>query len=541
VITKNITAAILSMLHESETRNSAVRVFQGTRVLARTLERLKRCDEIGQVAILCWEDQLLHVQPIAEEAGAYVLAKGPRIPIPSMDAITAARRWADGWRGGLLQTCEFDRGFYGPWMLELADKLEADAIAMIDPSAGFVDPELIAGLIRHANENGETPLVFSQAAPGLSAVVLKKSILRQLAAAQTHPGKFLQYQPQQPCRDPISEKSCAPVPTAVARSLYRFTLDSTRQIDRLAQLFQGEARIDSLSAEQFIQGMDRLKSADLHPRELILEITAKRSTRPVFSPAGHFDAVREDLSLEAARRLFTELSDVDDLRLTLGGLGDPLLAPNFFEIIEAAHLAGIPAIHVRTDLLDVSPEFIATLARTEIDVISIQIPAITAKTYTAVMGVDGLSRVLENVKIFVEQRWSAGKAIPILVPVFTKCRENLGEMEVWYDKWLAALGSAAIAGASDYAGQIPDHAVADMSPPARRPCRRLKSRMHVLSDGKVVACEQDALAKESFGDATVEGAAEIWGGRLAVLRDDHRAGRWNQHALCAGCREWHRP
>jgi hypothetical protein len=530
--------AILSMLHETDTRNSARRELAGRSVLGRTLQRLKRCTEVGQLAILCWEDQLSTVRPIAEQWGAYVLAKGPRIAIPAMDAITAARRWANGWRGGLLQSCEFDRGFNGPWVLELADKVEADGVVLIDPSAGWVDAELVDGLVRHANENRESPLVFSQAAPGLSGVVIQRSVLEQLASAQTHPGRFLQYQPQQPCRDPIGEKSCAPVPTAVARTLHRFTLDSGRQLNWMLQITDGD---DSISAAELIERAESASVLEAQPRELVLEITAKRSTRPVFSPAGHFDTGRDHLSLDAARHLFDGLTEVDDLRLTLGGMGDPLLSPHFFEIVGAARRAGISAIHVRTDLLEVSPEFIAQLARTAVDVISIQIPAITAKTYAAVMGVDGLSRVLENVKIFVEQRWSAGRAIPILVPVFTKCQENLGEMEVWYDKWLAALGSAVIAGASDYAGQIPDHAVADMSPPARRACGRLKSQAVVLSDGKVVACEQDAMGKEAFGDVTAQSITEVWGGRLSVLREDHRMGRWNEHALCAGCREWHRP
>jgi MoaA/NifB/PqqE/SkfB family radical SAM enzyme len=535
--------AILSMLHEpAGERNSAVRQFRERPVLWWTLERLQRAASIDNTAILCWEDQLPEVRQIAGEQEAYVLAKGPRCAVPTMDGVTAARRWADGWRGGLMQTCEFDRGFHGPWLMELAPRLSADTMMLVDPSAGLVDPELIDALARHAEMNADAPLIFSQAAPGLSGVLLRFDLLKQLAAIKAHPGKFIHYQPQQPCRDPIGERSCAAVPTPVARSLQRFTLDSQRQIERIERAtlhLNGE--LIGTGAEGLVQVMNGSEPADHLPREVVLELTTRRATRPVFMPAGHLAMGREDLSLEMATDLFEQLAESDDVRLTFGGVGDALLAPRFFQIVDAARDAGICAIHARTDLLDVTPEFIDRLAAAPVDVVSIQIPAISATTYHNVMGIDGLARVLENVKTFVEKRWTCGHAIPILVPVFTKCRENLAEMEVWYDKWLAALGSAVIAGANDYAGQIPDHAVADMSPPARRACGRLASRMHVLSDGKIVSCEQDVLGRQRLGDLTTDRVADVWAQRFGAMRSDHRRGEWSKHSLCGRCREWHRP
>jgi len=438
-----------------------VRQFRDRPVLWWTLERLHRAASIDNTAILCWEDQLPDVREIAEEQEAYVLAKGPRCAVPTMDGITAARRWADGWRGGLMQTCEFDRGFHGPWLMELAPKVSADTMMLVDPSAGLVDPELIDAVVRHAEMNPDAPLIFSQAAPGLSGVLLRFDLLKQLAAIKAHPGKFIHYQPQQPCRDPIGERSCAAVPTPVARSLRRFTLDSQRQIERIERAtLHMNGELIGTGAEGLIQALSESEPVDHLPREVVLELTTRRATRPVFHAGRATGDGREDLPLDTAKDLFEQLAEADDVRLTFGGVGDALLAPKFFDMVAAAREAGICAIHARTDLLDITPEFIDRLAAAPVDVVSIQIPAVSATTYHNVMGVDGLARVLENVKTFVEKRWTCGHAIPILVPVFTKCRENLAEMEVWYDKWLAALGSAVIAGANDYAGQIPDHAVA---------------------------------------------------------------------------------
>ncbi|MGE5611961.1 MAG: SPASM domain-containing protein, partial [Bacillota bacterium] len=130
---------------------------------------------------------------------------------------------------------------------------------------------------------------------------------------------------------------------------------------------------------------------------------------------------------------------------------------------------------------------------------------------------------------------------PILVPTFLKCRGNLQEMEDWYDRWLRAAGMAVLIGPSDYAGQIPDQAAADMSPPRRCACRRLASRLTILSDGQVVSCEQDVLGKQVLGQLGSQTVREIYQEHLAGLRKDHWAGKWDAHPLCRSCREWDRP
>ena len=111
----NKVIAILSMLHEpADRRCSAARPFRGEAVLGWTLFRLRRASRVWQSTVLCWDDQEPLVAPVAKELNARCVSRGPRIAVPPMDAVAAARRWADGWRGGLLGSCEFDRGIPCP-------------------------------------------------------------------------------------------------------------------------------------------------------------------------------------------------------------------------------------------------------------------------------------------------------------------------------------------------------------------------------------------------------------------------------------------
>jgi hypothetical protein len=530
--------AVISLLHEDAARSSATREFRGRPVLDWTLTRLARARELAGVKLLCWEDQAEAVRAIARRDWADVLAR-PRVAAPHLDALAAALRWSDGWRGGLLGACHFDEGFDGKAIRGALATDSAERILLLQPSAGLVDPDLVDALVEHAREHSELDLLFTQAAPGLAPIVISSGLLHRLADADAHPGRLLNYSPDTPGRDPITSQACLAVAHRVARTLDRFTLDSERHIARIqAATVSLNGRLIAAGAEELVELANSAKW-DPWPREITLELTPRRSTRPIYSPATHLTVDRGDMPLETAKAILDQVAGIEDLRVTLGGMGDPVLHPQLREIVEYARSLGIRALHLETDLFEAPPPGVLEwLATSPLDVLTVHLPAMIPATYQRVMGVDGFVRVIENLKIVLRSRKSR---LPIVAPTFTKCRQNLEEMEGWYDQWLRALGAAAIVGPSDCAGQIPDVASADMAGPSRKPCRRLRSRMTILSDGGVVGCDEDVLGNSVFGRAPAENLLQIWGKKLAHLREAHERGDFAAHPLCGRCREWHRP
>lgn len=532
---------VLSLLHESPERNSATRRFRTAPVLKWTLDRLRRSRHVDSIALICWEDQLRAVLPIAKSAEIEVLAKGPRAVPPELEAITASRRWADGWRGGLLGTCAFDAGFYGPWFREVAERFESTAIVLCDPSSALVDPALVDGLIEQAEGNPETEICFTPATPGQSLALVRRPLLERLATAKTHPGRLMHYHPDQLSREPLAGVGCTPIAAAVARTTHRLTLDSDRQIARITTAMVSlNGHLISTEAEELIRRLGAQPNDDALPRDVTIELTARRASRPIHSPARHLDIQRPDADLEWVKRTLEELARLDDVRLTFAGVGDPMCSPLLFDALAAAREAGVSAVHVETDLL-CDAASAARLAEQAVDVVSVHLPAVTPQTYERVMGVDGYSAVLANIRMFLASRLGRRRGVPILAPTFMKCRENFAEMEPWYDQWLRAVGCAVIMGPSDYAGQIPDAALADMAPPKRRPCARLASRLSLLSDGRVVSCEQDALGLQTVGDALKSPITEIWSRPFADFRAAEARCGGSDRPLCGKCREWHRP
>jgi hypothetical protein len=528
--------AVLSLLHEPADIHSGTRKFRGRPVLEWTLKRLGQARSVDIVTVHCWDDQLTGVTKAVGTLPVGIVARGPRKPSRAMQAVTAARTWADGWRGGLLGSCDFDLGFHAGWVAELVHLHDADAAVLIDPAAALVDPQIVDAVVDQAMTDGTQELYFTQAPPGLAATLLRRELIDRLAVANVHPGRMLTYFPGQHGVDPVGKTGSVPVSAQIARTLDRFKVDSDRQLSRFDSAF---AHLNGHLVETSAEGLVSARAGrqdDRLPRDVTLEITTRRHTNPVFSPKGPLRIDRPDLPLAEARKLFSDLARADDIRLTLGGVGDPLTRPDWADFVATARDAGIGSIHIETDFVAVTDDDLRRLIELRVDVLSVHHPAVNSVTYQKVMGTDHFSAALNNVTRLEQAVAAADSGTPLIAMTFTKIAANLGEMEDWYDYWIRRHGHAVIIGPSDFAGQMPALAIADMAPPRRRSCNRLSTQLTVLSDGKFVACTQDVTGIAQLGDGTAESAWK----QIGNLRGCHDRGEYSAHPLCGSCKEWHR-
>ena len=528
------TIVVCSMLHEAANGNSATRRFRGEAVLAWTMRRLAMTTQIERVIVLAWDDQLDALGEIDVNARAC----GRRRETQSMQSVAAARRWADGWRGGLLQTCWFDNGFAAELLRDAMNDEQADSVVLVDPAAGLVDPQIIDDLAIAAVA-GARDMYFTPAASGLGGVLLKRPLIEKLCGEHWLPGRLVHYMPDAPKLDPITSDACVAVPLDASRTPGRFTLDSDAQCRRIeAATVPLNGTLISTHAAGVAKRIATAPWRPPLPRDITLELTTRRHSRPIFSPATRLPIERPDLSLDHVEALVAELAHRDGTRVTLAGVGDPLVHASAIAI--ARRLSTVAAVSIETDLLGLSHDQLIDLAGVDVDVVAVHLPARTPQTYAAVMGVDRLAEAVENIKRLLEARQRLGRGVPVVAPLLVKTVENFDELEAWYDTWLRALGSAVITGPSTYGGRIADCGVADMTPPVRRACRRLADRVTILSDGGIVACEEDPTGDMRLGRLGEDRLADVWQGPLSRLNDRHKR-LVALPQLCSNCSEWHRP
>ncbi len=179
--------------------------------------------------------------------------------------------------------------------------------------------------------------------------------------------------------------------------------------------------------------LDDLIATPLHHRQdVTIDLTCRRSTKPVWLNA------RSTPDLDLA-----DLPNLAGCRVTFGNVGDPLLHPNWRSAVAHARECGAAGIHIETDLLCPTADLADLL---DVDVISVHLPGMTAKTYAHAMGAETMPIALGNLARLLAAGTGRADGGPIVVPTFVKLASNVAEMEAWYDQWTRAAGSAVVRG-----------------------------------------------------------------------------------------------
>lgn len=498
-------------------------------------------------------DRCLLVQPRDLDAARAAIdrAAGGAISVLPLDdgrrprraLFRAARKWSmRAWRGGILGTTYFDEYAEPRLALRALQHLNADAVLCLDAAMPALDVSLAGQMLARMRENREeAPFVFTQAPPGLAGVLLQAEALEDLVRHDLPIGLRLSYRPEFPGGDPINRPPCVPVSRTVQQLHARLTGDTRCSRDCLAAAFaQAGECADAQAICAAVRSAPDCWTADL-PLETEIELTTADPLPETHLRARGARAPQRCLADAAALRpIGAELARLDDRLIVLGGHGDPLQHREFATVCRDLRAAGVCGLAVATPLVDLADEQLAALREAQVDVLHVFLDADQPDTYRRVQGRDAFEQVVANVERVEHMRRSHGSPFPLIVPNLTRCQATLPEMERFFDRWVQKVGWATISGYSTSAGALPADNLLTLTPPARRPCRRLSGRLLLLADGTAAACSEVPDGGLRFGDWRSEGLVRIWrGAARAELQAVHARGAL-QNLPCARCTEWHR-
>jgi hypothetical protein len=544
------------------TRSRLGESFAGRPTLRRLLDRLLAVRGVGEVVILMPLEQI--------EQGWQLVGPENRVRIMPLERRPAAldarvrrgRAWnLAAWRGGAGQWTVFDEEYHPAAMAQACaaafDGKGAAHLLVVPSHAVFLDTEITAALVHHhLHKNHEMRVTYTPAAPGLSGMVLRADIVREMGEKGVMPGQLLAYDPKAPAFDTLIREACMQVDPALSKIPNRFCVDtqrSWRACEKLAgdsgdDRFASAAELALAAARVVAPGVRDVGKAFDWPRELEIELTGERLTTPPGSVPANLRMARGKLRPSRWVAWLEQQAMCDDLLVTFAGDGDPLLFDGLPEVLRACRKGGALAICVQTDLASESIEpLLSAVGDGLVDVLSITMYGHTAATYEQVAGAAVHGRVMRNMEklaAFLQPVVGAGKA-PLVIPRLLKVRQTIPEMEPFFDQWIERCGWAVIDYPTDRAGGLPFAGVVDMAPPKRRPCRRIWERVVLQADGTATACDQDiGTGKEArphlaVGSIDTMGIEAMWHA-LNPLRAAHGRGEWNAIIPCATCREWHR-
>ncbi len=495
-------------------------------------------------------DRIVILHPLGQQPLALIDASDHPKPIvahafdpaddPHAAQRAAARKWALGaWRGGLGGATCYDELLPAGPLLAAMQAHGADAAAIVGGDWCGFDPALASLQLKRLTDAPDAmKLTFTQAPPGLGAICVSRALLEDLAQHGAGFHHALWYNPRRPTIDPIGKEVCLPIPPQARDTFARFIYDTPRGIatlrqaaDELADDFSG-ADISRITATH--PSPTTPAHPPTYPHHLTLELTPRREVAGPVTPQHYTTLDRSDMDTALAIDLARQVAAMGDTTLMLGHLGDPLLHPDWEQVITAADEAGCFALGIETDLLCEAP-VLERLASLPLDVIVVRINADTAATYERVMGEDRFERVARNLQRLFELKRERTKARGNfrgefrggnlrggefrgwVVPKLVKVRDNVREIESFFDRWVVVAGFAVI-DRFDTGGGV----AADLSPVPMDPPVRLATPMdgccgYVLSNGLLTTDRSDWSGGNALGSVSSSPLREIWqqAGRFA--------------------------
>jgi len=537
-------------------------------VLAHTVGRVAQIQNIRKIVLL--HDAKHDPTPLLGGCDFAVqvcpFACDLSLPTSLMSRIAASRKWAlAAWRGGLGGTTCYDELLPAEPMHTAMKQHEADSALLIGADWPLVDPDYCQRVLElHLAQPDDMQMTFTQAPPGIAGIAIGRKLVGQVADNQVHFGHLLAYNPMKPQADPIGKDPCVQISAQVRSCARRFIYDtpaSAGLIDAVADKL-GPKQLHEANAQTICEVVDRMAQdrtdngfAHL-PQMITLELTPRRRVTGPITPQHNVEFNRPDMPIDTALKIVNQLGVDQDTVLTLGGLGDSLLHPEWHQVVTAARQAGVLGIAVETDLL-VEEDELEQLVSLPIDVVSVRLNADTTKGYQKVMDPenlhdDGFAKIIRNMqslfnlrkdrdkKALVAGSEPSGEKLPWFVPRLIKTNDTIDDMETFFDRWLSYGCHPVIEPATQGCGLAPQLSPVRMDPPGRFACRQISRRMTIHSDGRVAQCDQDWLGRASAGDATYIPLVDLWQ-KLRTLRQNHNQEQWNEIALCSSCHEWHRP
>lgn len=535
------------------TRSRLADELRGLPILRRTVERVCAVSGLAGIYVLTPEKQAARCRTLLDGTTAIVQPINADPP-PWAALIRASRKWSlDGWRGGVGGSTTFDE-YTDCRLIEgflRHTAIEAEVVLSVPPAAPLFDADLAARMIEHRGTNrDEARLTFTQAVPGIAGIVLDAALIKEFAAASIPVGWAFSYKPDTPTRDLIFQPACMEIPAPLRFATGRLIADTHHSERALRMLLQQSESPDLAAIGQWLVDRDET-GVEPFPREVEIELTTDDPfPNAMLRPRGARVGRRGPMSLDLLRSVAAELSEYDDALCVLGGFGDPLRHPEFpavLEILRPASGGGVFGLCVRTAAVDLTPPLAEAIVAHGVDVLSVTLDAWTTELYAKLQGIEssdagGLESVRGRIDRLSELQRERSSPRPIIVPEMVKARENVQELDVFFDGWTRRVGAVNVVGYSHFAGQLEDRSVIDMRPPVRSACKRVRGRCLVLADGRVALCDQDFRGTHPVGRIGESPLSEIWrSAEFQRVRAGHLAGRYELSPLCAACGEWHRP
>jgi radical SAM protein with 4Fe4S-binding SPASM domain len=251
------------------------------------------------------------------------------------------------------------------------------------------------------------------------------------------------------------------------------------------------------------------------------------------------------MKLETFKKLIDECSG-HDVAIWLHVIGEPLLHPDIFEMIEYARKKNIGKIGLSTNGTLFGKDMAEKILRSGLTRLECSLDAVDQESYREIRQRDGYDILVGNIRYLLQRKKEMKTQTPVISIQFVKTKKSRDFLRDSVPLWKEYLGKNDFIMTMEYSSfggqfrdgteQVPAH---HRKTSNRTPCGWLWKGTVVLQNGDVTLCAGDYEGLYAMGNIREQTLRSIWTGeKYNTLRRLHLEGDYRDAGLCSKCDEW---
>jgi radical SAM protein with 4Fe4S-binding SPASM domain len=289
---------------------------------------------------------------------------------------------------------------------------------------------------------------------------------------------------------------------------------------------------------------DKIPYLEKIPSYVIVENSNICNLSCIFCPNESMKRKRGIISDSLFRKIVDQCAQIGVPNILIQGFGEPLLDKDYLSKVEYAKKSGIKNVHCVTNGTLLTKDISRGLINAGLDYIYISIDAASPQVYGQIHKIPGSSQpsdkfhdVVENIDNLIALKKELKSAKPGVEVRFKDFDVNKSDLRRFIKKYRNNVEKVNIfMNIFNWPGSNINNNLPKSFRLVKFPCYNLWSSLYITFDGRVALCCQDYECRTELGDVNKESIMDIWHGeRLADIRRQHLAGKFNINPVCRDC------
>jgi len=313
-------------------------------------------------------------------------------------------------------------------------------------------------------------------------------------------------------------------------------------------------KLGNILGEKFIRYREKWDAANRfeivteYPLFIHLDINQKCNLRCVHCLKSYPEYFKEyyssqkPLSWAGYQRVVLESEEYSCPSITLCGINEPLLMPDFEEYIKYAHKHGFIDSMINTNAVLLTKERSKRILDCGLTRLRFSLDAASSETYTKIRGENYYDQAIKNIEGFLELKKTGGYTLPITGANFCKLSLNEHEVDKFVGFWADKVDMTTI---QTFAPLVPEEALNSLYPADQFDqkekldqfkCAQPFQRVVIRNYEIYPCCFFDVDLK--IGDLKTDTIYKAWHSeKMSIIRELQKAAQYNKNKSCNICAE----